>query len=135
MFILIDSSGFSQNTNTDWPNLNKYKNSNIEVLSRPKTNNRIVLMGNSITEGWTNFYPEYFENKDLINRGISGQTTPQMLIRFKPDVIDLNPDIVVILAGINDIAENTGPSSIKMITDNITSMAKLAKSHNINVII
>ena len=84
MFILIDSSGFSQNTNTDWPNLNKYKNSNIEVLSRPKTNKRIVLMGNSITEGWTNFYPEYFKNKDLINRGISGQTTPQMLIRFKP---------------------------------------------------
>ena len=135
MFIFIVSSGFSQNSNTDWPNLNKYKNSNIEVLSRPKTNKRIVLMGNSITEGWTNFYPEYFKNKELINRGISGQTTPQMLIRFKPDVIDLNPDIVVILAGINDIAENTGPSSIKMITDNITSMAKLAKSHNINVIL
>ena len=135
MFIFIVSSGFSQNSNTDWPNLNKYKNSNIEVLSRPKTNKRIVLMGNSITEGWTNFYPEYFKNKDIINRGISGQTTPQMLIRFKPDVIDLNPDIVVILAGINDIAENTGPSSIKMITDNITSMAKLAKSHNINVIL
>ena len=135
MFIFVVSSGFSQNFNTDWPNLNKYRNSNIEVLSRPKTNKRIVLMGNSITEGWTNFYPEYFENKDLINRGISGQTTPQMLIRFKPDVIDLNPDIVVILAGINDIAENTGPSSIKMITDNITSMAKLAKSHNINVIL
>ena len=135
MFILLVSSGFSQNTNTDWPNLNKYKNSNIEVLSKPKADIRIVLMGNSITEGWTNFYPEYFENRDLINRGISGQTTPQMLIRFKPDVIDLNPDIVVILAGINDIAENTGPSSIKMITDNITSMVKLAKSHNINVIL
>ena len=71
MFIFIVSSGFSQKTNTDWPNLNKYKNSNIEVLSRPKTNKRIVLMGNSITEGWTNFYPEYFKNKDIINRGVS----------------------------------------------------------------
>ena len=67
MFIFVVSSGFSQNSNTDWPNLNKYKNSNIEVLSKSKTNNRIVLMGNSITEGWINFYPEYFENKDLIN--------------------------------------------------------------------
>ena len=135
MFIFIVSSGFSQTTNTDWPNLSKYMNSNKKILLNPKTDERIVLMGNSITEGWSNFYPEYFKDKDLINRGISGQTTPQMLIRFKPDVIDLNPDIVVILAGINDIAENTGPSSIKMITDNITSMAKLAESHNIKVIL
>ncbi len=92
-------------------------------------------MGNSITEGWSNFLPEFFAGKNYINRGISGQTTPQMLIRFRPDVIDLKPRAVVILAGINDIAENTGPSTVKMIADNIISMAELAQSNGISVII
>ena len=92
-------------------------------------------MGDSITEGWSGLYPDFFENKDHINRGISGQTTPQMLIRFKPDVIDLSPSTVVILAGTNDIAENTGPSNVKMITDNIFSMADLASAHKIDIIL
>jgi len=92
-------------------------------------------MGNSITESWSVYQPEFFEGKSYINRGISGQTTPQMLIRFRPDVIDLKPQIVVILAGINDIAGNTGPSTEKMIVDNIISMAELAKSNSIDVII
>ena len=92
-------------------------------------------MGNSITEGWSNFLPEYFSGKSYINRGISGQTTPQMLVRFRADVIDLQPQAVVILAGTNDIAGNTGPATIKMIADNIMSMAELARENNILVII
>ncbi|MFL2983664.1 MAG: GDSL-type esterase/lipase family protein [Candidatus Neomarinimicrobiota bacterium] len=95
----------------------------------------MFLWENSITEGWSNLYPKYFGERSYINRGISGQTTPQMLIRFKPDVIDLDPFAVVILAGTNDIAGNTGPSSVKMITDNIFSMSQLAKAHGIEVVI
>ena len=92
-------------------------------------------MGDSITEGWSGLYPEFFLNKNYINRGISGQTTPQMLVRFRADVIDLNPSAVIILAGTNDIAENTGPSNVKMITDNIFSMSELAIAHNIKVML
>ena len=92
-------------------------------------------MGDSITEEWSNLYADYFDTEGYINRGIGGQTTPQMLIRFKPDVIDLEPDIVVILAGTNDIAGNTGPSNVKMITDNIFSMAELARAHQIKVVL
>ena len=80
-------------------------------------------MGDSITEGWSNFYPELFRRNNFINRGISGQTTPQMLIRFKPDVVDLSPLAVVINGGTNDIAGNTGHSTIKMIADKIFSMS------------
>ena len=119
----------------DWANLNKYKKQNSK-LGPPKINgNRIVFMGNSITESWSELYPEYFFEKDYINRGIGGQTTPQMLIRFRADVIDLKPKIVVILAGTNDIAGNTGPATVKMITDNIISMAVLARSNRIHVIL
>jgi len=119
----------------DWANLNKYKKQNAK-LGPPKENeNRIVFFGNSITESWSELYPEYFSGKDYINRGISSQTTPQMLIRFRADVIDLQPKIVIILAGTNDIAGNTGPASIKMITDNIMSMAELAINNKIHVIL
>ena len=90
-------------------------------------------MGDSITEEWGRIMPELFSNKQYINRGIGGQTTPQMLIRFRQDVIDLNPEAVVILAGTNDIAGNTGPSSVKMIIDNLMSMAEIASKHNIQV--
>jgi len=99
------------------------------------TRNRVVFMGNSITEGWLNIHPEFFEGMPYINRGISGQTTPQMLIRFRQDVVDLNPSVVVILAGINDIAGNTGPSTLKMIMDNIKSMAEIARANNIKVVL
>ena len=119
----------------DWANLNKYKKQNVK-LGPPKENeNRIVFFGNSITESWSELYLEYFSGKDYINRGIGGQTTPQMLIRFRADVIDLQPKIVIILAGTNDIAGNTGPASIKMITDNIMSMAELAINNKIHVIL
>ena len=129
------SRALCQVDNLDWPNLGKYEKDNQLIKKTTKKGNRIVFIGNSITEGWDWHYPEYFKEKGYINRGISGQTTPQMLIRFRPDVIDLDPDIVVILAGINDIAENTGPSSVKSITDNIISMSELAIANNIKVII
>ena len=119
----------------DWPGLNKYKKDNHELSSEPNSGNRIIFMGDSITEGWSGLYPDFFLNKNYINRGISGQTTPQMLVRFRADVIDLNPSAVIILAGTNDIAENTGPSNVKMITDNIFSMSELAIAHNIKVML
>jgi lysophospholipase L1-like esterase len=92
-------------------------------------------MGNSITEGWGSLDPGFFKGKPYINRGISGQTTPQMLVRFRADVINLKPTVVVILAGTNDIAGNTGPSTLEMIEDNLTSMAELAKANGILVIL
>ena len=119
----------------DWPNLKYYRSKNLKLGSPSKSENRVVFMGNSITEGWSTLQPEFFESKSYINRGISGQTTPQMLIRFRQDVIDLKPKLVLILAGINDIAGNTGPSNVTMITNNIISMAQLAKSNKIKVII
>lgn len=121
--------------NQDWPNLRKYKAENEILKSIESDSNRIVLMGDSITEFWLKLNPDFFESNSYINRGISGQTTPQMLIRFRADVIDLKPSIVVIHAGINDIAGNTGPATIDMIVNNIYSMVELAKSNNIKIIL
>lgn len=118
----------------DWANLSRYRQDN-EKLKLVKENNRVVFMGNSITEGWGNVSPAFFINRPYVNRGISGQTTPQMLLRFKADVVDLKPEIVVILAGTNDIAGNTGPSSLEMIMNNIISMVQLAKANKIKVIL
>ena len=131
----MDQELMEDNKNLDWPNLSRYQNENTSVGLPEKGKQRVVFMGDSITEEWSNLYPDYFDTKGYINRGIGGQTTPQMLIRFKPDVIDLEPDIVVILAGTNDIAGNTGPSNVKMITDNIFSMAELARAHQIKVVL
>ena len=119
----------------DWANLKRFQQENSELMLAKANENRVVFMGNSITEGWLSIRPEFFKNKPYVNRGISGQTTPQMLIRFRQDVIHLKPSTVVLLAGINDIAENTGPSTIEMIANNIVSMAELAKANHINVII
>ena len=119
----------------DWANLNKYQASNVALKPVEAGQKRIVFMGDSITEFWSVINPEFFAGKPYLNRGISGQTTPQMLIRFRPDVIALKPNIVVILAGINDIAGNTGPSTPEMITNNLFSMAELAKANNIRVIL
>jgi lysophospholipase L1-like esterase len=118
----------------DWANLKKYSADNELQKSEPSENS-VVFMGNSITEGWVNASPEFFPENNYIGRGISGQTTPQMLVRFMPDVIDLHPKVVVILAGTNDIAGNTGFSSVKMITDNIKAMAQLAVANDIKVIL
>lgn len=119
----------------DWANLNRFKDENTKLGAPLLDENRIVFMGNSITEGWSKFSPDFFVGKPYINRGISGQTTPQMLVRFRPDVIDLHPKIVVILAGTNDIAGNTGPTTLEMIMDNIISMTELAKAEHIKVIL
>ena len=119
----------------DWPNLKRYADKN-QTLGLPQANEkRVIFMGDSITEEWSNLYPRYFSERSYVNRGIGGQTTPQMLIRFKQDVIDLGPHVVVILAGTNDIAGNTGPSTIKMITDNIFSMSHIARAHGIKVVL
>lgn len=119
----------------DWPYLNKYKIANALLENTFSEKDRIVFMGDSITEFWTTLCPEFFAEKQYINRGISGQTTPQMLVRFRADVINLKPKLVVLLAGANDIAENTGHSSLEMITNNIFSMAELAEAHDIKVIL
>ncbi|UTN03166.1 SGNH/GDSL hydrolase family protein [Flavobacterium bizetiae] len=120
----------------DWPNLNRYKDENAKVpVLSAKDHSRVVFMGNSITEGWINKRPEFFNAKKYINRGISGQTTPQMLLRFRQDVIALKPSVVVILAGINDIAQNTGPYTIEATSGNIFSMCELAKQNGIKAII
>lgn len=119
----------------DWANLNKYQNENATLAIAEPGKNRIVFMGDSITEFWFPTDPDFFSGKPYINRGISGQTTPQMLVRFRADVIALKPEIVLILAGINDIAGNTGPSTLDMIKDNIFSMAELAKANHIKVIL
>lgn len=119
----------------DWADLLHYKTENTQAGKPAKEEKRVVFMGNSITEGWSKQYPDFFKNKPYLNRGISGQTTPQMLLRFRQDVIKLKPSVVVILAGTNDIAGNTGPSTIEMIEDNIISMVELAKANGIQVVL
>lgn len=119
----------------DWAQLNYYAEANEKLINQTMSEDRVVFMGNSITIGWLDHYPEFFENKAYINRGISGQTTPQMLVRFRQDVIDLSPSAVVILAGTNDIAGNTGPSTLQMIMDNIKGMAEIASANDIQVVL
>lgn len=136
-FILIALSFFmiENSIAQDWPNLGRFQKENATLATPEKGEHRIVFMGNSITEFWSIKSPGFFTNTSFVNRGISGQTTPQMLIRFRQDVIDLNPSVVVILAGINDIAGNTGPTTIDAIADNIISMSELAKANNIKVVL
>ena len=125
----------TQAENSDWANLGYYEKRNRELGLPDENEKRIVFMGDSITEEWGNLYPEFFSGNYYINRGIGGQTTPQMLTRFKPDAIDLKPYAIIILAGTNDIAGNTGPSTVRMITDNIFSMAELAIAYEIKVVL
>lgn len=119
----------------DWANLAKYENENTLLTTKKSGEKRIILMGDSITEFWLQIHPEFFKGKPYIDRGISGQTTSQMLIRFRPDVINLQPDVVVILAGVNDVAGNTGPTTPEKILGNIISMVELAKANAIKVIL
>lgn len=122
---------------TDWANLKRFHDENAALTAPVAGVKRVVFMGDSITQGWAHngVPPEPADPaKDWINRGISGQTTPQMLIRFRPDVIDLKPAAVVILAGINDIAGNTGPMTLEETEGNLASMAELAAAHGIKVV-
>ena len=116
-------------------NLNKYKEENLSLGLPKQGENRIVFMGNSITEGWKSLSPNFFLDNNYVNRGIGGETSTQMLLRFRSDVINLKPTAVVILAGINDIAENQGPISIPDIARNIFFMSQLASENNIKVIL
>lgn len=119
----------------DWANLARFRDDNTKIGLPADGEKRVVFMGNSITEGWIRLHPEFFSSKPYVNRGISGQTTPQMLVRFRPDVINLKPSVIVILAGINDIAGNTGPSTLEMIEDNLASMVDLAKVNGVPVVL
>ena len=131
---LLTQKTYSQNWN-EFANTSRYDKANLELELHTKAKNRVVFMGNSITEGWIIMRPKFFKDRDYINRGIGGQTTPQMLLRFRQDVIDLNPKVVVILAGTNDIAGNTGYTSLETIINNIKSMAEIANANGIKVII
>jgi len=119
----------------DWPGLERYKNENLQVIPPKPNEQRVVFMGNSITDFWIRISPDFFKGKPYIDRGISGQTSPQMLVRFRADVINLKPAVVVILAGTNDIAGNTGPSTLEMIEDNIMSMSELARANGIKAVL
>src|SRR5882672_3456987 len=119
----------------DWPALARYRQDNTKITAPAKDEDRVVFMGDSITDAWDDpKYGGFFPGKPYIDRGISGQTTPQMLIRFRPDVIALQPKIVLILAGTNDIAGNTGPMTLQAIEDNLTSMFDLAHANGIRVV-
>jgi len=124
-----------ENMKTDWPNFSRYREANEKLGLPKKDEKRVVFMGNSITDGWSDVCPAFFTGKPYVNRGISGQTTPQMLVRFRADVINLKPKVVVILAGTNDVAGNTGPATLEMIEDNLASMAELAKINGIKVVL
>jgi lysophospholipase L1-like esterase len=120
---------------TDWANLARFRAANDSVGAPRAGESRVVFMGNSITEAWAPLFGELFPGKPYIGRGISGQTTPQMLVRFRQDVVALKPAVVVILGGTNDIAGNTGPSSLAMIADNLRSMSEIARANGIRVVL
>jgi lysophospholipase L1-like esterase len=119
----------------DWAYLQKFAKADAELPAVVPGEKRVVFMGNSIMESWEPYFATMFPGKPYINRGIGGQTTPQMLVRFRQDVIAVQPKVVVILAGTNDIAGNTGPSTVEMIENNLASMAELAKAHGIRVVL
>ncbi|HAP95796.1 SGNH/GDSL hydrolase family protein [Epilithonimonas hominis] len=128
--LLFSTMSYAQ----DFANFGRYQKQNQEVLSQNIAPNS-VLMGDSITEGWFATDPGFFTKNNFVGRGISGQVTSQMLLRFREDVIKLKPKRVIILAGTNDIAENQGPISLDKVFGNIVSMAELAKANNIKVIL
>jgi lysophospholipase L1-like esterase len=136
--LLVATSLSAQSTDqlrTDWANLARYREANATLGPPAPGERRVVFMGNSITDGWARYFGEEFPGKPYVGRGISGQTTPQMLVRFRQDVIALKPAVVVILAGTNDIAGNTGPSTLEMIEDNLASMSELAQANGIKVVL
>ena len=120
---------------TDWADLARYRQDNARLGPPAPGEQRVVFYGNSITDIWARYFPQEFPGKPYVGRGISGQTTPQMLVRFRQDVIALKPAVVVILAGTNDIAGNTGPSTPEMIEDNLMSMVELAQASGIRVVL
>jgi lysophospholipase L1-like esterase len=119
----------------DWPELNRYHEANEKLKQDSANKVTAVYIGDSITDYWIGASPDFFADNHYADRGINGQTSPQVLLRFRADVISLKPNVVIILCGTNDIAGNTGPSTLEMIQDNIASMAELAKVNKIKVIL
>jgi lysophospholipase L1-like esterase len=138
-FLLISSVACAQRTaedeRKDWPNLQRYAKANAELPAPAPSEARVIFMGGSTFDIWARHFATTFPGKPYIGRGISGQTTPQMLVRFRQDVIALKPKVVVILGGTNDIAGNTGPSTLEMIENNLASMVELAKANGIRVVL
>ncbi len=126
--VMICADAHAQN---DWAGFSRFEQANREQTTPPKA----VFMGNSITEGWIGKHPAFFASHDYASRGISGQTTSQMLVRFRADVIDLHPQVVVICGGANDIAQNNGYISLPHIFDNIVSMVELARANGITPVL
>ena len=125
----------AQKTLQDWPKLSRYAEDNIKLGAPKPGEQRVVFLGDSITDAWGRRGGKFFPGDAYVNRGISGQTTPQILIRFRPDVIALQPKVVVILAGTNDLAGNTGPMTLEMTQQNLMSLAELAKANGIAVVL
>jgi lysophospholipase L1-like esterase len=119
----------------DWPNLARYRTENAKLAAPAAKENRVVFMGDSITDFWGRQAGTFFPGLPYVNRGISGQTTPQMVLRFRADVIALRPKAVVILAGTNDLSGNTGPMTLEETEGNLQSMAELAKANGIRVVL
>ncbi len=132
--ILLFCVALNQIQAQDWANLTRYSLENKTLLTSEQTI-EAVFFGNSITEGWPQFNPTFFKEHNFIGRGIGGQTTPQLLLRFRQDVLGLRPKKVILLAGINDIAQNTGPINLNAIMDNIISMAELASANDVEMIL
>src|ERR1044072_6898399 len=125
-------AGLYDTMTKDWAMLKRYQEANAKLAPPAKGETRVVFMGDSITDLWDNEgFGGFFPGKPYVNRGIGGQTTPQMLLRFRQDVVALKPKVVVILAGTNDIAGNTGPSTMEMIEDNFTSIVEIVRANNI----
>ncbi len=132
VFALSALSGLHAEQPGDWARYGRYEKQNAELAGKPV---EVVFMGNSITEGWVKIDPDFFVKNGFVGRGISGQTTLEMLARFRNDVIGIKPEAVVILAGINDIAQNKGPISLENIFGNIVSMCELARHNGIRVVL
>ena len=129
------TEAIAQKNHNEWANYKRYEKANNELPVPNKKEKRVVFLGNSITEGWVNIHPEFFTENGYIGRGISGQTSYQFLLRFRNDVINLKPKLVIINAGTNDVAENTGPFDLEKTFGNIASMAEMAKANKIKVIL
>ena len=138
IFIFIAMLGFlfnSQAASEDWANFKRYEKSNEEVKALPQEQRKVVFMGNSITDNWANRHPDFFKDNGYVGRGISGQTTYQMVLRFYEDVVNLHPKAVVINGGTNDIALNNHPYIEDRTFQNICTMAQMAKQNKIKVIL
>jgi hypothetical protein len=116
-----------------WVGSDRYQSANAELIAKQSSEGHVVFFGDSITDAWN--LEDSFPGKDYINRGIGGQTTPQMLLRFRQDVVALRPRVVVILAGTNDVAENTGPETLEDIEGNLASMVEIAQANHIRVVL